>query len=310
MKIAVIGAATVDITAKPDGKFLPCDSNPGKITFSVGGVGMNIASNLARLGGDVTFLTALGGDLYAGEISEHCRGAGIDLSRALFFPDMKSSVYLCVNNEHGDLVAGVSDMELCSKISHEYVSGNIDFLRSCDAVVFDTNLTEDTIAYLMRECTSPLFADCISGTKAKKLARVLDEGKGNLFTLKANRYEAEALTGLEIKTAADAAECAKLLHARGVSRVFITLGADGVFASDGQVSVISPSPCTEIVNSSGAGDALLASLVFSHSLALPLSTSVSIGQIAAKLTLESENTVSDEMSRENLLKLSGSNADL
>jgi hypothetical protein len=64
-RAAVIGAVNIDICGRPFNPLIMRDSNPGTVTMSMGGVGRNIAHNLRLLGLDVTFITALGGDMYA-----------------------------------------------------------------------------------------------------------------------------------------------------------------------------------------------------------------------------------------------------
>ena len=66
--IAVIGSANMDIGGYSHGPLTAGDSNPGRVRLSVGGVGCNIARNLALLGAKVRFCTALGGDVYAESI--------------------------------------------------------------------------------------------------------------------------------------------------------------------------------------------------------------------------------------------------
>ena len=51
-RCAVVGAANIDIGGFPAGRLALQDSAPGRVTFSAGGVGRNIACNLARLGVD------------------------------------------------------------------------------------------------------------------------------------------------------------------------------------------------------------------------------------------------------------------
>ena len=62
---AVVGGVNLDIGGQSDGPLVPGDSNPGRVRISLGGVGRNIAHNMALLGLDVRFLTAFGDDLYA-----------------------------------------------------------------------------------------------------------------------------------------------------------------------------------------------------------------------------------------------------
>ena len=70
---AVVGAVNMDIWGRSFDMLIPRDSNPGEIRFSPGGVGRNIAHNLRLLGVETEMLTALGGDVWAGQLEESCR---------------------------------------------------------------------------------------------------------------------------------------------------------------------------------------------------------------------------------------------
>ena len=61
-EVVVIGGVNIDIGGRAFGPLKMKDSNPGKVTVSLGGVGRNIAHNLRLLGTEVCLLTALGED--------------------------------------------------------------------------------------------------------------------------------------------------------------------------------------------------------------------------------------------------------
>ena len=46
----VVGAVNVDIGGKSLKPLIPRDSNPGEISYSMGGVGRNIAHNMCLMG--------------------------------------------------------------------------------------------------------------------------------------------------------------------------------------------------------------------------------------------------------------------
>ena len=85
-RIAVVGGANMDIGGFPDGRLRLEDSNPGRVHLSVGGVGRNIAENAARLGLDVSLISAIGGDPNGRMLLEDCRqkGTGNSQRRARF----------------------------------------------------------------------------------------------------------------------------------------------------------------------------------------------------------------------------------
>ena len=66
--VTVVGGVNMDIGGRSAAALVDRDSNPGQVRMSLGGVGRNIAHNMALLGVDVRMLTALGDDLYAQKI--------------------------------------------------------------------------------------------------------------------------------------------------------------------------------------------------------------------------------------------------
>ena len=97
----------------------------------------------------------------------------------------------------------------------------------------------------------------MSTIKAEKLRPVL----GKLAALKPNRLEAELLSGMSICTREDAAQAARKLLDTGLGTVFISLGAEGIYAADrsGDTAWVPCARCT-VANATGGGDAVAAAL--------------------------------------------------
>ena len=89
--IAVVGGVNIDIGGRSDAPLVAGDSNPGRIRSSLGGVGRNIAHNLALLGAKVKLITALGADDGAKRVEASCADLGIDLTDSLYVPDGATS---------------------------------------------------------------------------------------------------------------------------------------------------------------------------------------------------------------------------
>ena len=77
--IAVVGGVNMDIGAVSDAPLVARDSNPGRVTTSLGGVGRNIAHNLCLLGEQVSMITVLGQDSFAQSVRENAADIGLDL---------------------------------------------------------------------------------------------------------------------------------------------------------------------------------------------------------------------------------------
>ena len=78
-EVVVIGGSSIDIIGSPQYDFIARDSNPGQIEITAGGVGRNIAENLARLGVNCTLLTCIGKDVYGKIIIQKSMEAGINI---------------------------------------------------------------------------------------------------------------------------------------------------------------------------------------------------------------------------------------
>ncbi len=286
---AVIGAVNIDIWGKSYAPLIARDSNPGDIRFSLGGVGRNIAHNMCLMGSKVRMLTAIGDDMWAGRISENCCEIGIDLSHALFIPGGHTSSYLCISGPDGDLAIGICDADIASRITPAVIEKELDFLNGASLVVIDGNLTEETLEYICKNVTAPLFADPVSMTKAMKLKPFLS----HIHTLKPNELEAELLTGLS-----DPEEAARELVRLGVKRAFVSCGADGMVVAEGD-KLLRVGCCTaKLVNATGGGDASMAALCNSFMRSCDSLTSARRAMVAGAIAVESAETISPLMSGE------------
>ena len=296
--VTVVGGMNMDIGGRPYKKLVAKDSNPGAVRMSPGGVGRNIAHNMSLLGLDVRLLTAFGDDVYAQKLAAVCGELGIDISQSPVIPGGHTSTYLFVNDESGDMQLAVSDMDIYDHLTPQVLQSRRQLLDGSQVVVLDTNLPAETVAWVAKNCRAPIFADPVSSAKAEKLRPVL----GRLHTLKPNRIEAELLSGVAISDDASLRRAADALLEAGLHRVFISLGADGVFAADrsGQVLHL-PAPEGNIVSTTGCGDSFMAALAWAYLQGSDLERSARAGLAASTITMASADTINPAMSEEALL---------
>ena len=290
--VLVVGGVNLDIGAQSAGELRTGDSNPGRVFTSLGGVGRNIAHNMALLGLRTRMITALGDDLYAERITASCAELGIDLSKSLRIPGEATSVYLFIADKNGDMALAVSDMGIYDRLTPQALAERRSTAENARALVLDTNIPAESIAWLCENVPVPVFVDPVSAAKAEKLRPVL----GKIHTLKPNRLEAELLSGVAIRDEKSLTAAADALIACGVRRVFITLGSDGVLAAEGERRCRLPAPKGTVVNTTGCGDAFTAGLVWAWMQDADLLTSARAGLAAASVALESRETINSAMS--------------
>ena len=290
-RCAVVGAANIDIGGFPAGRLSMQDSTPGKVRLSAGGVGRNIACNLARLGVETRLLAPLGGDAFAGIVRDDCARAGVDTELCFSFPDEASSSYLFIADAGGDMQLAVNDMGICNRLTPEALTPRLDALNGMDAVVLDANLPAETLAFLAEALHVPLIADAVSTAKAPRLLATLSR----LAAVKPNAIEAETLTGIPVHGPDSAARAAVRLVEMGAKRAFITLGERGVCCADAGGALFLPGGAVRMVNATGAGDAFTAALTWALAKGRGLRDCAAAGLAAASIAVESMETVSPEI---------------
>ncbi len=290
--IVVVGGCNFDIYATSAGELLESDSNPGAVATSPGGVGRNIAENLARLQQPTVMLSALGDDAFAQAIRKNAAGCGLDLSRVLVLPHLSTSVYVCINKPDGDIAVAVSDMGICGQISPDYLCRCSDILEEAHCVVADTNLSKEALQHLADHYGSKLFADSVSATKVVKLSPILP----HLYCLKANRSEVSALSGVKIRSLEDVHQAAEVLHRAGVKLVIVTLGEEGAYLSDGNTEAAMPMMQGETLNTSGCGDAFFAGVIAAFSHSSDIRCLLKNGLAMSRICAASDGAVSSRLS--------------
>ena len=144
--------------------------------------------------------------------------------------------------------------------------------------------------------STEFFLDTVSGTKAMKIKDKI----GAFHTIKPNRFEAELLSGIKIEDPADLLKASEYFLKKGVQRVFITLGEDGVFFNDGKIHKLIPGPKVKVINATGAGDAFIAALACCYFHSFDIEESVRFSMAAAVLALSHAETINPNISKENI----------
>ena len=288
----VVGGVNVDIGGKSFAPLVESDSNPGTVKVSLGGVGRNIAHNLSLMGTDVRLLTAFGDDVHGQRVAASCAELGIDASHARRITGGATSTYLYLMDDQGEMALAVSDMEICKKITPTYLAGNLSLLQNAQLIIADTNIPVESLIYLAENCTAPLFCDPVSTAKAEKLRPIL----GKIHTLKPNKLEAELLSGVKIETREDVAKAADKLLEMGVHRLFISLGADGVYAAMDDQRMHLPNLPGTMVNTTGCGDASMAAIGWAYLEGMGLRETALAGLAAGSIAMESAETINPAMS--------------
>lgn len=292
----VVGGVNVDIGGRSFRPLIEADSNPGEVVTSLGGVGRNIAHNMSLMGIDVRLLSAYGDDINGEKVAASCSELGIDLSHALRVSGATTSTYIYITDNTGEMALALSDMEVCKKITPDYLAANLPLLQNAQVVVADTNIPSESLKFLAENLTVPLFVDTVSTAKAEKVKDILPF----IHTLKPNHLEAELLSGIKIESDEDVEKAADILIEKGLHRVFISMGSKGVFASTAKEKVWHGIIPGKMANTTGCGDSFMAALVWAYLEGMNLEETAAAGLAAGSIAMESAETINPFMNAQAL----------
>ena len=283
--IALLGGINMDVSVHAHSTLRAGDSNTGRVQCSPGGVARNVAENLLRLGLDARLLGVLGDDVFGQALWQFGAAIGLDMRACLTLPGQRTATYVCMHRADGDMDVAVNDMDIMDALTPALLQPQQALLRDAAVLVADCNLRSDVWQWLATEVAHPaLFAEAVSVAKCTRLGDVLAQ----LHTLKANRLEAQALCGRAIASVQEACDAALALHRRGVGRVLISLGAQGVAWCDADARCgHRAARAVPVVSATGAGDALMSGLVYGHLQGWPLQEALAWAMACAEITLAS-----------------------
>ncbi|REG82409.1 PfkB family carbohydrate kinase [Marinomonas pollencensis] len=281
--IVIVGGSNLDIHGKSRSPLCLEDSNPGDVIQSPGGVGRNIAENLAHLGEPTTLLSMVGMDPSGDWVIEQTQLSGVNTENIIQHPEYPTSTYLAVNDDQGQLVAAIADMRIIDALDSSLLNTKTSLFHSAQCLIIEANLTSSVIEWFSHQPFQTFWvADAVSASKAPRLRPILSR----LNLLKVNQDEARAI--LDSSAQQPTALASELLDT-GVSAVLLSLGDQGMLYQDKTQSLEIPCYQTTPISDTGAGDALLAGFIHARNKEWPLKEQLNFSLACAGITLECQH---------------------
>jgi ribokinase len=261
-KIIVIGSSNTDMVIKS--KKLPAPGETilgGTFLMNPGGKGANQAVAAARLGGNVTFVTKVGNDMFGSEAIDLFGNENIDTRYIVNDPMNPSGVALIIVDDNGEnsiVVAPGSNGTLSAYDIKETVFDNEE-----DVIyLMQLEIPLGTVEFVAQKAMSKNSRVILNPAPARPLS---DDLLSCIYILTPNETEAELLTGIKVTNSLSAQKASDELHHKGVTNVVITMGSSGAYISTGSVSKMVSVVPTKAIDTTAAGD------VFNGALAVALS---------------------------------------
>lgn len=252
-KVAILGVFVADCTFRAARSPVMGETLLGKsFALGPGGKGSNQAVAAARAGAETHFVSKLGADPFAELARKIWAEAGVVADVAVEPASYTGAAYIFVEDGSGNnaiiICPGVA-----GTISPESVEAKVGVIGSAD--VFATQL-EQPLDAALRALEIARSGGARTILNPAPAAALSDAMLALSDFVTPNESEAEALTGIAVKTLADAERAADALIARGAGAALVTLGENGALLRDPARSLHVPAMSAgPVVETTGAGDA-------------------------------------------------------
>jgi len=266
-KIVVVGSSNMDMVVKTDHIPAPGETVlSGSFFMNPGGKGANQAVAVARLGGEALFISKLGNDVFGKQFSRLLNEEGIDTHHLLSDEDLPSGVALITVDKAGEnsiVVAPGANAHLLSKD----MDAALTEIANAHILLVQLEIPMETVDYVVRFAAGKGVKVILNPAPANILSQELLQC---VYILTPNKKEASMIAGIDVTDMESAKAAARIICAKGVKNVVITMGALGALIhKDGDFSVVAARK-VETVDTTAAGD------VFNGALAVAVSEDKSL----------------------------------
>ncbi len=256
-RIAVVGSLNTDLTS-----FVDACPRAGETLFGrsfhigFGGKGANQAVAARLCGAEVVMVAKVGSDVFGEATIRNLKSLGINAAHVQAVDGVSTGVASILVEPSGQnriiVVKGANDRLRPADIDAAAVD-----LGGAQTIILQFEIPLETVYHTIRFATARKIR-CIVNPAPALPASIADLCAADYFI--PNETEAELITGMPVKTSADAKACARALLTQGFTRILITLGARGSLLVDASEAIEMPPYAVKAIDTSGAGDAFIGSL--------------------------------------------------
>lgn len=301
MGIVVLGAVFVDIKGYPEASFVPTGRNVGRVETIHGGVGRNVAEDVANCELRPTFVSL---------VDES--GTGIDVIRKLKSHKVNTDyirttrdgmgTWLAVFDNDGDVAASISKRPNLLPIADILREQGDEIFRSADSVIMEIDVDKEIVKqtlHFAQKYGKPVYgvvANMSIALERRDFLQSIDCFVCNLLEagiLFSDNYEGKSTEGMvEILS--------QKVKAARIPSMIVTMGSAGAVYADLQgTKGYCPARNVKVKDTTGAGDAFCAGAAIGLTYGKGLKEACEIGaHLAASVIVTSENVCPRFLPRE------------
>lgn len=295
-KVVVFGGSNVDFVFNLDkapekGETLNCNS----FNKLPGGKGANQAFAVQKLGGNCIFLSAVGRDELGDIVLGSVKSTGVDVDNVLKVENESAGMAIIYVESDGDNRIVVNPGANL-KADKAYVDSKKNIIESADYVLTQFELDMDATAELLE--IAKKSGKTIVLNPAPAVTDVPDSLYAEIDYLTPNETELKKLTGLNTDTEEEIEEAAKVLLAKGVKNLLVTIGSKGAMLINENGTKVYPGFKVDAVDTTAAGDTFNAGFIVGLSEGMEVEEAIRFANAAASITVTRKGAQPSIPSRE------------
>ena len=292
MSIVVVGNVFVDIKGFPDNQYSPTGRNAGRIEMVHGGVGRNVAEDIANLELRPRFVSMVDDTPQGEDVVRKLRNHKADVDYVVAVPD-GMGIWMVVFDNSGDVAGSISKRPRMDAMVQLLEEKGDEIFKDADSIIIeidvDKEIVKKTFEYAAKynKKVFAVVANMNIATQRRDFFQSIDCFVCNI--LEAGILFADDFSHLSPE------EMAKELSDRVISAripsMVVTMGGDGSVWADMQGNYgIQPAKKVIVRDTTGAGDAFCAGVAVGLTYGKTLAESAEIGtRLAASVITISEN---------------------
>lgn len=296
-KIVVIGSSNTDMVVQSHRLPSPGETVlGGQFIMNPGGKGANQAVAAAKLGGNITFITRIGDDVFGQEALKGLRSHGINTDFAGVDKNAPSGVALIMVDEEGENCISVA-LGANAAMQKTDIDNAGEVIGQASFVLIQLEIPIEVVKHAVALAEQKGVRVVLNPAPAQPLS---DDTLSSLYVITPNETEAELLTGIKVENEKSAGMAAKVLNEKGVDIVVITMGAQGAYVLSNKEDQMIPCPIVKAVDTTAAGDTFNGALVVGFSEEMSLVDAIEFANMAASYSVTKMGAQASAPSRNDL----------
>ena len=292
MGIVVIGAVFVDIKGYPEDVYIPKGRNVGRVEQVHGGVGRNVAEDIANVELRPTFVSLVDNTGIGADVIHKLRNHQVNTDYMRVTPDGMGT-WLAVFENDGDVVASISKRPNLAPIGDILDQHGDEIFKDADSIVIEIDMDKEVVKKVFRlaqKYNKRVYAVVANMSIAVERRDFLQQTE----CFVCNQQEAGILFSDDYSQC-DAQQMEQILAEKvrraNIKSMIVTMGADGaVYADRDGGSGFCPARKVNVKDTTGAGDAFCAGAAIGLTYGKSMAEACEIGaHLAASVIMTSEN---------------------